>query len=179
MGRSHRAIRAIRRAYRISGLNNLFSTLDQPGAHGTAEGTGDECALSAITRLSNGSCPVFKTATRSPGARYVPPKRLGASRGGPQADPAGRAAGEERGPEVTGSAGPSSAPAADQLSAAEREERRRQAEIAINKRLDKLNQSARRAMNGICVDRLRPGRGLWAVDHGEQRPPLTQSLRFR
>jgi len=52
---------------------------------------------------------------------------------------------------VTGSAGPSSAPAADQLSAAEREERRRQAEIAINKRLDKLNQSARRAMNGICI----------------------------
>ena len=36
-------------------------------------------------------------------------------------------------PEVTGSAGPSSAPAADQLSAAEREERWRQAEIAINR----------------------------------------------
>ena len=72
---------------------------------------------------------------------------------------------------MTGSAGPSSAPAADQLSAAEREERRRQAEIAINKRLDKLNQSARRAMNGICI-------GCWGAPSGQISPDVPPSSQL-
>ncbi len=54
-------------------------------------------------------------------------------------------------PEATGSTETSSAPAAESLSDAEREERRRQSQLAYGKRMDELNRSASRAMRGICA----------------------------
>ena len=54
-------------------------------------------------------------------------------------------------PEMTGSAGPTPGPAAAERSEAEREEQKRQAQIANEKRMDELNSSGKRATLGICI----------------------------